>query len=170
VRKDLLAKLKSLSLADYFPYLNVLRYNITECHPGILAELTSEKTKEEKIFQYILYLTVQLIPDLWKDRLDTRKFDSLISMDALDIAHKVSILMEYKNPTHSAGMLLNYMYHAPLKRDLALTGIHCIADLVTLTKGFSDFERECMGYSLRRRGTGMTYRGARHILRMGGYI
>ncbi|SEE66676.1 hypothetical protein SAMN05444161_6612 [Rhizobiales bacterium GAS191] len=59
---------------------------------------------------------------------------------------------ELHNPTHGVGLLCNYLYGAPLKRDLCYRGTHTIADLVALSHEFDEAEKAKILSDLRRKG------------------
>ena len=69
-----------------------------------------------------------------------------------DLARAVSEIAERHNPTHRLALLLNRLFEAPLKRDLAYRETFTIGEIVSAATGFSASERLSMENDLRRRG------------------
>ncbi len=87
-----------------------------------------------------------------------------------DLAGEISKRFENMNPTHGIGLLVNHLYEAPLKRDLAFRGTHSIGELVNLATGFSEEERSAMERDLRIRGVPSGIRGLRKMLYLTGRL
>ena len=68
------------------------------------------------------------------------------------LASAVGKLAEWSNPTHSAGLICNMLFHAPIKRDICIRGTHASCDLQALARGFSEQEKECIERDIKRRG------------------
>jgi hypothetical protein len=69
-----------------------------------------------------------------------------------NLLRKLSRTTESSNPTHAAGLLLNYLADAPLKRDICYRDTHSIADIMKNATGFDAREMQMMEYDLRIRG------------------
>ena len=66
-------------------------------------------------------------------------------------ASLVSRRIEVSNPTHVAGLLCNWLFESPLKRDLNYRGTHTIKDIVRFARGFERSELDLMERDLRHR-------------------
>jgi len=113
-------------------------------------------------FQDVLNLTLGFESRRLPGSPPVRKEDFLALLPA-DVAHKVSVLVEKYNPTHSVGLLCNYLYEAPLKRDICYRDIVTMSDLITLAAGFSAEEKEAMFADLHRKGVPANFAGIRKI-------
>ncbi len=80
------------------------------------------------------------------------------------LAIDISKLPEAQNPTHSVGLLVNYLFMYPVKRDICLRSWHRISDVVTLLRGFSEHELSDIERDLRLTGLPDSYGGIRRIL------
>jgi hypothetical protein len=69
------------------------------------------------------------------------------------IASLVSRRMEITNPTHGGGLLCNWLYEAPLKRDLHFRGTHAVSHIVRFARGFDKLELQSIERDLKRRAT-----------------
>jgi len=78
--------------------------------------------------------------------------------------------MEAGNPAHSAGLILNAMVHAPLKRDVCYRGGFNVFQVLRSARGFDEAELESMREDLSQRGISVSTRGVRRILRQTGRI
>lgn len=77
---------------------------------------------------------------------------------------QLSIRIERRNPTHSVGLLANYLCGAPIKRDIAYRGTATIGQMLQLATGYSDAELSAMEADLRERGTPAMFRGLKRVL------
>lgn len=96
------------------------------------------------------------------DRPCARKEDFLTLLPT-DVAHKIGTMAETHNPTHAVGLLCNYLYQAPIKRDICYREVLAMSDLLALAQGFSAEEKESMFFDLRRKGVPANFAGIRKI-------
>lgn len=96
---------------------------------------------------------------------------------ATEIASRIGVLGESYNPTHMLGLLCNYLFGAPIKRDICYRefgetdrGMHSIADVVGLASGFEQAELKAMERDLRRKGVPAGIRGIRKVLHRAGRL
>lgn len=71
--------------------------------------------------------------------------------DPQQIASLVSNQMETTNPTHGGGLLCNWLFEAPLKRDLHFRGTHAVSHIVRFAHGFDKAELQSIERDLKRR-------------------
>lgn len=69
------------------------------------------------------------------------------------IASLVSRRMETTNPTHGGGLLCNWLYEAPLKRDLHFRGTHAVSHIVRFARGFEKPELQSIERDLKKRAS-----------------
>lgn len=67
------------------------------------------------------------------------------------IASLISKQMETTNPTHGGGLLCNWLFEAPLKRDLNFRGTHAVSHIVRFAQGFDKNELKSIERDLKRR-------------------
>jgi len=60
--------------------------------------------------------------------------------------------MHHLNPTHAAGIIINVLLTAPLKRDLCYRGTYDMTQVIASVRGFTERELQAMISDLRRRG------------------
>lgn len=96
---------------------------------------------------------------------------------ASEIARQVANLTERHNPTHRVGLLCNYLFGAPIKRDICYReygetnqGVHSIADLISFASGFDRMELEAMERDVRSKGIPASMHGLRKMLFRAGRI
>jgi hypothetical protein len=135
-------------------------YNAAKLRADILAALDNKDVSEP--FADVLNLTLGFEHRKLTGRPLPRREDFLALLPAA-VAHKVGMLAEHYNPTHATGLLCNYLYQAPLKRDICYRNIHAMSDLVALAQGFSPEEKEAMFLDLRRKGAPAKFDGIRKI-------
>lgn len=87
------------------------------------------------------------------------KFDCIFSSEEMKCLYAeqnstiISYLAENYNPTHGLGLLINFLYQAPIKRDLCLKWErHTFSEILFMCCGFTDSEKELMQIDLRSRG------------------
>jgi Rhamnan synthesis protein F len=96
---------------------------------------------------------------------------------ASEIASQLAMLAEGDNLTHRVGLLCNYLFTAPIKRDICYReygetnlGVYTIADLISLASGFDRAELDAMEQDLRYKGVPTSIRGFRKMLFRAGRI
>lgn len=91
--------------------------------------------------------------------------EPLLDVDALpQIVKLVSERTERFNPTHSVGVLANFLCGAPLKRDIVYRGFVTMAEVLQLACGYSDNELPAMETDLRARGNPAMFHGLEKML------
>jgi len=138
-------------------------YNSTRLRADVLKALGNGALAAS--LQDALNLTFGFESRKFTGRPPVKKEDFLALLPA-DVAHKVSVLAEKYNPTHAVGLLCNYLYQAPVKRDICYRDVLTMSDLVALAQGFSEEERERMFLDLRRKGVPADFAGLRKIPRL----
>jgi hypothetical protein len=95
----------------------------------------------------------------WAGLPDHTEFESQKALTAsgaerlrITMARGIARVAMTSNPTHSLGLTLNHLYHAPTKRDLAWRGTHPIGFVPWAVKSYSDTERLEIEHDLRARG------------------
>jgi len=156
-----------LKNAGFKPYI---LYNTVRIHDDVLKRLREKPAAEDKQFRYIVFLTANRVLKTWRDSLPSNKFEDSLTMEPEDLLRRVSVIMEFKNPTHAVGLLCNFLYGAGLKRDICYSGAHPIADIVSLSSGYSPEEMENMAVDLRLKGTAASSMSTGKILRIYGRI
>jgi len=135
-------------------------YNSVRLRADILRALTGKEIPSP--LNDVLNITLGFESRKETGRPPVRRDDFLAMLPA-DVAHKVSVLAEKYNPTHSTGLLCNYLYRAPVKRDICYRDVLSMSDLVALAQGFSPEEKEAMLLDLRRKGVPADIAGIRKI-------
>lgn len=80
------------------------------------------------------------------------------------LAIDISRLPEVQNPTHAVGLLVNYLFVSPVKRDICLRSFHRISDVVALLCGFTEDELSDIERDLRLKGLPVSRGGIKRIL------
>jgi hypothetical protein len=83
---------------------------------------------------------------------------------------RLSRLTESRNPTHIAGLLLNCLAEAPLKRDICYRDTHSIAHVVRHANGFDAREIRAMEADLRSKGVYASLSNLKRMLYIRGRI
>lgn len=82
-------------------------------------------------------------------RFQARRKDAL-SIAPTNIANQIEVMAK-NDPAHTIGLLCNYLYQAPIKRDGGSRNAIGAKDLIDLAQGFSLDEKQEMAKSLRRK-------------------
>lgn len=97
--------------------------------------------------------------------------DRLLDTDTMaEIAQQIGERVERSNPSHSVGLLANFLCGAPIKRDLAYRGTVTMGEILQVAGGYSNAELTAMEADLRARGTPAMFRGLKKMLYRGGRI
>jgi hypothetical protein len=96
---------------------------------------------------------------------------ALAEVVSRDMISNLATLVETRNPTHQVGLLCNYLFGAPIKRDICYReygdsnrGMHSIADVLLLARFFEPDEMAAMSEDLRRKGVPASLRGLKRLL------
>ena len=80
------------------------------------------------------------------------------------IVRHLSERIERHNPTHSIGLLANFLCRAPIKRDICYRGILTMGQTLDLATGYSASELAAMESDMRWRGTPAMFTGVKRML------
>jgi hypothetical protein len=94
-----------------------------------------------------------------------RERDPLVEPEVISaIIRHLSERIERHNPTHSIGLLANFLCRAPIKRDVCYRGIFTMGQVLDLATGYSASELAAMESDMRWRGTPAMFTGLKRIL------
>lgn len=78
--------------------------------------------------------------------------------------------LTFGNPTHTVGLLANYLFEAPVKRDVCYRGTYNYIELLSSLSGFSSDELRLIENDIIRKGLPHSLRGIKKILYLGSVI
>lgn len=109
-----------------------------------VAEALSERWSDAELHEVLNLTALDFFPKSDSIRSDVE--DSRVRGSSL-VSHRI----EVNNPTHVAGLLCNWLFESPLKRDLNYRGTHSIDDIIRFARGFERSELDLMKRDLHHR-------------------
>jgi hypothetical protein len=80
------------------------------------------------------------------------------------ILREIAGRAELLNPTHALALMTNYLFGAPIKRDVAYRGMYHIGEITRFARGYSDVELALIERDMRRKGVPVGIAGVRKLL------
>lgn len=122
-------------------------YNLDRLYADVVAALGNENVPSG--LQDVLNLTIGF--ERTKSSRGLPRRNDALSLPVDEVAHRISMMTEKSDPARTVGLLCNYLYQAPIKRDLCAHNGPDAKDLVELAQGFSAEEKEAMASDLRNK-------------------
>jgi len=135
-------------------------YHVARVQADILAALENESIPAG--LQDALSLTLGFERNSKNGRLPPRAQGAL-TLPVSEVARRIGKLAEGNNPAHALGLLCNYLYQAPVKRDICSYNALDAHDLLALVQGFSVTEKKAMTADLARLSIAANIAGIRKL-------